>query len=1110
MLCFALFVSTSMWADEALTTFTGFTATAGSKGVSSENPEGYTSLVDGKFTKPESGQQPDASVWTKWCTSSKSKPSNESTSCYWVDFNYSEVINVKKYILTTANDNATETGRNPKSWILKGKMGENDTWTTIASVTEDKVMQDVNYTDYEFDVTTPGDYKYFRFMVTATQGASCLQLAELRLKGTKATLLNGKGTEESPFEISTAEDWEKFTNWINNGSNATSYYKLMNDITLGSEQAPLETIVGVSTEKSFKGTFDGGKNTITVYMSRKEPYAALFGVIDGATIKDMTVKGTITSTDKYIAGFAAFSYNTNTKKASNFINCTSSVTIDGQVSGDISAGGFIGQSEKGTTNFTDCVFDGTISGKDENTEKCGGFMNYSGSSSCYINYTNCFMAGTINVKKNIATFQRGNATTTYTNCYYINNYSGKKPQGVAVGTSVPANGIAKQVTVATVDYYIPGGSVSGVSSYYTATGNAIPVEPTVQYDGNTLEKDKDYAISYTMKNTNDEYEKVKDVVDAGEYQVIVTGRGSYAGTEITNFEVVDVTTEWMNLQMAINEGGVVSLDQDYTASDKDIVLSINNTVTLDLNGHTISRALTEAKAAGNVISIQDGGNLTITDSSADKTGVITGGNNIGNGGGIINNGILTLKSGSIIGNSCIEGKVDGTSYYGTGGGIYNDGSKCEFYMEGGSVSKNTAQGGGAGIHGVSTKQFAISGGEITGNIAVNKGGGVRVKTTKATIANCTISYNKTTGDEQGNGGGILVEEKGVTLENVTISDNEAAMGGGGICVMSKASVTAKNVTITNNTANEGGCIYLSDNATYEMDGGDYSGNTCTAKSAMFFVSPKSTFKLDLEDNATNIVEDLDGCTPTSVTLTGRTLYKDNDWNTLCLPFDVDLEDDKSPLYGADARTLTEASFDDEGKLSFAFGNPVTKLVAGTPYIIKWANGDNLTSKELVFTGVTISKEEHNFTSTDGNVQFIGTTVYKTFDAENKNILLLGAKNKLYYPKADFTDPNNPVIPSIGACRAYFKLTDSSIYKVKAINMDFEEEDTDGINRLTPDLPPSRMGNSLPFMGPEPHSVAPLKTPVALLRRGEIYNLSGQRISKPQKGLNIINGKKVLY
>ena len=45
-------------------------------------------------------------------------------------------------------------------------------------------------------------------------------------------------------------------------------------------------------------------------------------------------------------------------------------------------------------------------------------------------------------------------------------------------------------------------------------------------------------------------------------------------------------------------------------------------------------------------------------------------------------------------------------------------------------------------------------------------------------------------------------------------------------------------------------------------------------------------------------------------------------------------------------------------------------------------------------------------------------------------------------------------------------------------------DADGINGLSPD--PS------------------------LLRRGEIYNLSGQRLSKPQKGINIINGRKILY
>ena len=29
-------------------------------------------------------------------------------------------------------------------------------------------------------------------------------------------------------------------------------------------------------------------------------------------------------------------------------------------------------------------------------------------------------------------------------------------------------------------------------------------------------------------------------------------------------------------------------------------------------------------------------------------------------------------------------------------------------------------------------------------------------------------------------------------------------------------------------------------------------------------------------------------------------------------------------------------------------------------------------------------------------------------------------------------------------------------------------------------------------------------------RGEVYNLNGQRLTRPQKGLNIVNGKKVVF
>lgn len=71
-----------------------------------------------------------------------------------------------------------------------------------------------------------------------------------------------------------------------------------------------------------------------------------------------------------------------------------------------------------------------------------------------------------------------------------------------------------------------------------------------------------------------------------------------------------------------------------------------------------------------------------------------------------------------------------------------------------------------------------------------------------------------------------------------------------------------------------------------------------------------------------------------VALPDRILYRDENWNTLCLPFDLTLQG--SPLTGAEARTLSEATFKD-GTLTLNFGEPVETLNAGTPYIIKWNN-----------------------------------------------------------------------------------------------------------------------------------------------------------------------------
>ena len=203
----------------------------------------------------------------------------------------------------------------------------------------------------------------------------------------------------------------------------------------------------------------------------------------------------------------------------------------------------------------------------------------------------------------------------------------------------------------------------------------------------------------------------------------------------------------------------------------------------------------------------------------------------------------------------------------------------------------------------------------------------------------------------------------------------------------------------------------------------YGGST-------YYVAPEA---ITLTDNATDngtAISEKDGYAA-NVTLTGRTLYRDGDWNTLCLPFNVTLAG--SPLAGATARPLTSASISGT-TLNLTFGDAVDVLLAGTPYIIKWtADANNI--ENPVFNGVTIDKSDHSFNnnvSGDARVRFLGTYKSTTFDATDNSILFLGTENTLYYPLSG---------ASIGAQRAYFKIGngDALIKRFTAFNIDFGDE-----------------------------------------------------------------------
>ena len=97
-------------------------------------------------------------------------------------------IRVTSYSITTANDTATYTGRNPKTWVLYGsnkKLSRNDPgWKKIHAVSNDKKLKPVNYKKFTFKLKKAAKaYRYYKLEITANKGADCTQLAEFTLKG---------------------------------------------------------------------------------------------------------------------------------------------------------------------------------------------------------------------------------------------------------------------------------------------------------------------------------------------------------------------------------------------------------------------------------------------------------------------------------------------------------------------------------------------------------------------------------------------------------------------------------------------------------------------------------------------------------------------------------------------------------------------------------------------------------------------------------------------------------------------------------------------------------------------------------------------------------------
>lgn len=124
----------------------------------------------------------------------------------------------------------------------------------------------------------------------------------------------GKGTKEEPYLITTATDMVDLSEAVNDKYTYDGkFFKMTTDTDMSeiTKILPIGNNFGSdgTAIKAFCGTFDGDGHTITnlrmSFKGKEEIGVALFGVIQGATIKNLNIDDSSIQSDALTAGFVA-------------------------------------------------------------------------------------------------------------------------------------------------------------------------------------------------------------------------------------------------------------------------------------------------------------------------------------------------------------------------------------------------------------------------------------------------------------------------------------------------------------------------------------------------------------------------------------------------------------------------------------------------------------------------------------------------------------------------------------------------------------------------------------------------------------------------------------
>ena len=421
-----------------------------------------------------------------------------------------------------------------------------------------------------------------------------------------------------------------FAKQANAGNNfAGKTVKLANNIALTKAWTPIGIYNDSKTH--FKGTFDGQNHTVSgvEVTENRTKGVGFFGKVYTGTIKNLTVEGTITTTNcDYVGGIVGHGYAT-------ISNCTFKGNVGStntmQVGGIAGSGGF---------TITNCSVYGNV------TAECwaGGIVGNCQDGGAY---TNCYVEGVISAKRSF--WGGGAAGITHVPLY---------PSQVI--SSCYSNTVVKVAgeevncpIIATYNNPLDYNGYTGDLKIYDNSWNkqknsndSYPIYAEKDGVGGVLEEGKDVSRDNNLVMLEDDLQYVTDLS-----KVRIMAGSAVTQAQVDALAVASIgTAKYISLAAAIaaaNNGETVTLLKDVT---ENVEIAKEKNLTLDLNGYTLNGGTGTAKAA-----LTNYGTITITDSSTTKTGTIKRDDT-----GIVgetsyyvirNQGTMTIESGTVINNS---------------------------------------------------------------------------------------------------------------------------------------------------------------------------------------------------------------------------------------------------------------------------------------------------------------------------------------------------------------------------------------------------------------------------------------------------------------------------